>query len=166
MPDVNTAQQDLPFVHLRMHTEFSVVDGTLRTDDAADAAAKDGQVAAAITDLANLFGGIKFYSAARKKGVQPILGADCWLESDATDKPPTRLLLLVQDKQGYLNLSELLSRAWIQNVQRNQACLKLEWLQELGGGLICLSGAQHGGLGQALIQGDKARGREWALKLS
>ncbi|MFX8098505.1 PHP domain-containing protein, partial [Acinetobacter baumannii] len=83
---------ELPFVHLRMHTEFSVVDGTLRTDDAADAAAKDGQVAAAITDLAKLFGGIKFYSAMRKKGVQPILGADCWLESDASDKPPTRLL--------------------------------------------------------------------------
>ncbi|RZJ07094.1 MAG: DNA polymerase III subunit alpha, partial [Rubrivivax sp.] len=144
----------------------SVVDGTLRTDDAADAAAKDGQVAAAITDLANLFGGIKFYSACRKKGVQPILGADCWLEPDATDKPPTRLLLLVQDKQGYLNLSELLSRAWILNVQRNQACLKWEWLQELNGGLICLSGAQHGGLGQALMQGDKVRAREWASKLS
>jgi DNA polymerase-3 subunit alpha len=158
--------QALPFVHLRMHTEFSVVDGTLRTDDAADAAAADGQVAAAITDLANLFGGIKFYSAMRKKGVQPILGADCWLETDATDKPPTRLLLLVQDKQGYLNLSELLSRAWIDNVQRNQACLKWEWLQELGGGLICLSGAQHGGLGQALMQGDTVRAKEWAQRLS
>ncbi|MCE4539316.1 DNA polymerase III subunit alpha [Pelomonas sp. P7] len=161
-----TAPQDLPFVHLRMHTEYSVVDGTLRTDDAVGAAAKDGQVAAAITDLANLFGGVKFYSAARKKGVQPILGADCWLEAEATDKPPTRLLLLVQNKQGYLNLSELLSRAWIQNVQRNQACLKWEWLQELGGGLICLSGAQHGGLGQALLQGDKARARDWAERLS
>ena len=63
MPDTAA---ELPFVHLRMHTEFSVVDGTLRTDDAASAAAKDGQVAAAITDLANLFGGIKFYSAMRK----------------------------------------------------------------------------------------------------
>lgn len=155
---------DLPFVHLRMHTEFSVVDGTLRTDDAAAAAAKDGQVAAAITDLANLFGGIKFYSAARKKGVQPILGADCWLEADATDKPPTRLLLLAQNKQGYLNLSELLSRAWIDNVQRNQACLKWAWLAELGEGLICLSGAQHGAVGMALMQGDKARAREAALR--
>jgi DNA polymerase-3 subunit alpha len=167
MPEnADTTVPELPFVHLRMHTEFSVVDGTLRTDDAAAAAAKDGQVAAAVTDLANLFGGIKFYSAMRKKGVQPILGADCWLESDATDKPPTRLLLLVQDRQGYLNLSELLSRAWIENVQRNQACLKWEWLQELGEGLICLSGAQLGGLGQALLQGDKVRAREWAERLS
>ncbi|PZP29346.1 MAG: DNA polymerase III subunit alpha [Roseateles depolymerans] len=166
MPDVNTAQRSSAFVHLRMHTEFSVVDGTLRVDDAADAAAADGQVAAAITDLANLFGGIKFYSAARKKGVQPILGADCWLEPEGSDKAPSRLLLLVQNRLGYLNLAELLSRAWIQNVQRNQACLKWEWLEELGEGLICLSGAQHGGLGQALLQGDQSRARDWAQRLS
>ena len=78
----------MAFVHLRTHTEFSVVDGTLRIDDAAAAAAKDGQVALAITDLANLFGGIKFYNACRKKGVKPILGADCWLEPEGTDKRP------------------------------------------------------------------------------
>jgi len=156
----------MAFVHLRTHTEFSVVDGTLRTDDAAAAAAKDGQVALAITDLANLFGGIKFYNACRKKGVKPLLGADCWLEPEGSDKNPTRLLLLVQNKQGYLNISELLSRAWIQNVQRNQACLKWEWLQELGEGLICLSGAQFGGLGQALLMGDQARARDWAQRLS
>ena len=166
MPLAPDPAVEIPFVHLRLHTEFSVVDGTLRTDDAADAAAADGQVAAAITDLANLFGGIKFYSAARKKGVQPILGADCWLEPDATDKPPTRLLLLVQNHQGYLNLSELLSRAWITNVQRNQACLKWDWLAELGTGLICLSGAQLGAVGQALLQGDGARAREWAQRFA
>ncbi|MDM4765557.1 DNA polymerase III subunit alpha [Pelomonas sp. SE-A7] len=156
----------MPFVHLRTHTEFSVVDGTLRVDDAAAAAAKDGQVALAISDLANLFGGIKFYNACRKKGVKPILGADCWLEPEGSDKAPTRLLLLVQNKQGYLNLSELLSRAWIQNVIRNQACLKLEWLEELGEGLICLSGAQHGALGQALAMGDKAKARDIAKRLA
>ena len=67
------------FVHLRTHTEYSVVDGTLRIDDAVKAAAKDGQAAMAITDLSNLFGAIKFYNAARKKGVQPLLGTDVWL---------------------------------------------------------------------------------------
>ncbi|MDN3920184.1 DNA polymerase III subunit alpha [Roseateles violae] len=156
----------MAFVHLRTHTEYSVVDGTLRTDDAADAAAKDGQVALAITDLANLFGGIKFYNACRKKGVKPLLGTDCWLEPEGSDKNPTRLLLLVQNKQGYLNISELLSRAWIQNVIRNQACLKWEWLEELGEGLICLSGAQFGGLGQALLLGDRARAQDWARRLA
>ncbi|WIT10738.1 DNA polymerase III subunit alpha [Paucibacter sediminis] len=156
----------MPFVHLRTHTEFSVVDGTLRIDDAADAASQDKQVALAITDLANLFGGVKFYNACRKAGVKPILGADCWIESDASDKPPTRVLLLVQSYQGYLNLCELLSRAWIQNVQRNQACLKLVWMEELNEGLICLSGAQFGAIGQALMQGDQPRAREWAERLA
>ncbi|MDC8786962.1 DNA polymerase III subunit alpha [Roseateles koreensis] len=156
----------MAFVHLRTHTEFSVVDGTLRTDDAAAAAAKDGQVALALTDLANMFGAIKFYNACRKKGVKPILGADCWLEPEGSDKQPSRLLLLVQNKQGYLNLCELLSRGWIQNVQRNQACLKWDWLRELNEGLICLSGAQFGGLGAALLAGDKPRALDWAQRFS
>ena len=156
----------MAFVHLRTHTEFSVVDGTLRIDDTVTAAARDGQIALAITDLANLFGGIKFYSAARKRGIKPLLGADCWLEPEGSDKNPTRLLLLVQNKTGYLNLCELLSRAWIQNVQRNQACLKWAWLAELSEGLICLSGAQFGGLGQALLSGDGPRARDWAERFA
>ena len=156
----------MAFVHLRTHTEFSVVDGTLLIDDAAAAAAKDGQVALAVTDLANMFGAVKHYNACRKKGVKPILGADCWVEAEVSDKPPHRVLLLVQNKKGYLNLSELLSRAWIQGVQRTQACLKPEWMQELNEGLICISGAQMGAIGQALLVGDQARARDWATKLA
>ncbi|MFG6449226.1 DNA polymerase III subunit alpha [Roseateles sp. BYS180W] len=156
----------MAFVHLRTHSEFSVVDGTLRIDDAAKAAAKDGQVALALTDLANMFGAVKFYNACRKNGVKPVLGADVWLEPDAADRPPSRVLLLVQSTQGYLNLSELLSRAWITNVQRNQALVKLEWLQELGEGLICLSGMQHGPLGQALVAGDRPRALAAAKQLA
>ncbi|MFM2055374.1 MAG: hypothetical protein RL456_3411, partial [Pseudomonadota bacterium] len=159
----------MSFVHLRTHTEFSVVDGTLRVDDAIRAAAKDGQVAMAITDLSNLFGGIKFYNAARKKGVQPLLGADIWLEPEgaADGRPASRLLLLVQDRQGYLNLSEILSRAWITNVQRgNQAWVKWAWLEELGGGLIALSGGLMGAVGQALAMGDTPRARDLARRLA
>jgi DNA polymerase III subunit alpha len=70
----------MSFVHLRSHTEFSVVDGTLRIDDAAAAAKADGQAALAITDLANLFGAVKFYKACRAKGVKPLIGADVWME--------------------------------------------------------------------------------------
>ena len=90
----------MDFIHLRSHTEFSVVDGTLRVDDMVAAAAKDGQGALAITDLSNLFGAVKFYSQARKKGVKPILGADIWLESDSGEKQASRLLLLVQSREG------------------------------------------------------------------
>ncbi|MBQ0932847.1 DNA polymerase III subunit alpha [Ideonella alba] len=159
----------MPFVHLRTHTEFSVVDGTLRIDDAAAAAKGDGQVAMAITDLANLFGGVKFYKACRGKGVKPILGADVWVEPlpDAGDRTQaTRLLLLVQNKQGYLNLSELLARAWTQHVQRAQAWVAWSDLRELHAGLICLSGFEHGAVGQALLQGDTARAAAVARELA
>jgi DNA polymerase-3 subunit alpha len=90
----------MSFVHLRTHTEYSVVDGTLRIDAAAAAARADGQGALAISDLNNLFGAVKFYSACRGKGVKPILGADVLLEpasqAPGGDRQPSRLLLLVQ----------------------------------------------------------------------
>ena len=70
----------MAFVHLRSHTEFSVVDGTLRIDAAAKAARADGQGAMAITDLNNLFGAVKFYSACRGKGVKPLIGVDVLME--------------------------------------------------------------------------------------
>jgi len=70
------------FVHLRTHTEYSVVDGMLRVDDMVAAAVADGQPALAITDLSNLFGAVKFYSAARAKGLQPVLGCDLWIEPE------------------------------------------------------------------------------------
>ena len=153
------------FVHLRIHTEFSVVDGTNRIDEIVGAAKADQQPALAITDLSNLFGTVKFYKQTRGKGIKPLIGADVWVEVPGKDAsaPPARLLLLVQDKRGYLNLSELITRAWTKNVVRDQAVIKLAWLQELGEGLIALAGAQGGAVGQALIQGDQARATECAL---
>ena len=156
----------MAFVHLRTHTEFSVADGTLRIDEAVAAAAADQQAALAITDLANLFGAIKFYSAARKRGVKPIIGADLWLEAAGGEKNASRLLVLVQNTQGYLNLCELLSRAWLHNEQRGQAFVKWDWLAELGAGLIVLSGAEQGAVGQALVAGDTARAQANAQRLA
>ena len=160
------------FVHLRTHTEYSVVDGTLRIDDAALAARADGQPALAITDLSNLFGAIKFYKACRGKGVKPIIGVDIFLEPEvaasgaSSDKQASRLLLLVQNRQGYLNLCELLARGWVKNAQRAQAWIKWDWLEELGGGLIALSGADFGAVGLALLAGDAERARSAAKRLS
>ena len=167
------------FVHLRTHTEYSVVDGSLRVEAAAVAARADGQGALAITDLNNLFGAVKFYSACRKQGVKPLIGVDVWMESPAvaaaaiqpalggaTDKNPSRLLLLVQTHQGYLNLCELLARGWVRNVQRGQAWMQWAWLDELGDGLIALSGADGGAVGQALLAGDTARARLVAQHLA
>ena len=154
------------FVHLRLHTEYSVVDSTCRIDDIVLAAAKDRQPALAMTDLNNLFGAIKFYREARAKGVKPVIGAEIMLEGLGADATATtRMVLLVQNKQGYLNMSELIARAYTQNVVKAQAVIKLDWLKELNEGLIALSGAQAGPVGQALVQGDTARAHEAALQL-
>ena len=155
------------FVHLRIHTEFSVVDGTNRIDDIVKVAAADQQPALAITDLNNLFGTIKFYKAARGAGVKPLIGAEIFLEG--LGKEPghlTRVMLLVQGQQGYLNLSELLARGWTQNPVKAQGVIKLAWLEELNAGLLMLSGAQAGPVGQALLQEDTARASELALQLA
>jgi len=157
------------FVHLRTHTEYSVVDGMLRVDDMVAAAVADGQPALAITDLSNLFGAVKFYSAARGKGLQPLLGCDLWIEPEggaASDRQPSRLLLLVQDHSGYLNLCTLISHAWTENVQRQQACVSWERLAAHAEGLIALSGADLGAVGQALLAGDAARAEAMARRLA
>ena len=155
------------FVHLRLHSEFSIVDSTCRIDDVVQAAADDQQPALAITDLSNLFGAIKFYKEARGKGLQPILGAEIFLEGLGVDPHAlSKIIVLVQSSQGYLNLSELLARAWTQNMVKNNAVIKLAWLQELSEGLILLSGAQAGPVGQALMQGDTSRATEIALQLA
>jgi DNA polymerase III subunit alpha len=153
------------FVHLRLHTEFSVVDGTNRIDEIAAAAALDNQPALAISDLCNLFGTVKFYKAARSVGVKPLIAADVWVQVPGKDAaaPPARLLLIAQNHRGYLNLSELLTRAWTRGVVAGLAIISLEWLAELNDGLIALSGAQRGAIGQALVQGDDARAMECAL---
>jgi DNA polymerase-3 subunit alpha len=102
------------FVHLRMHSEFSVADGIVRIDEAVQRAAEDGMPALALTDAANVFGMVKFYGAARRAGIKPIVGIDCWLQNDADRDKPHRLLLLCASRAGYLRLCDLLSRAWLQ----------------------------------------------------
>lgn len=155
------------FTHLRVHTEYSIVDGLVRVDDIVEAAAADAQPALAITDLSNLFGMVKFYKAARKKGIKPIIGCDVWISNDLDREKPSRLLLFVKNSAGYLQLCELISRSWLENVYRGRAELRIEWLKEQApGGLIALSGAQFGDVGMALEHGNVAAAercaRRWA----
>ena len=141
------------FVHLRLHTEFSVVDGTNRIDEVVKAAVEDQQPALAITDLNNMFAAIKFYKETRGKGLKPLIGAEIIVEGLAGDKNAhCRMLVLVQSWAGYLNLSELLARSWTRNTVKTQAVCKIEWLEELNAGMILLSGAQAGPVGQSLLR--------------
>ncbi len=157
---LQTSQTELKkptFVHLRCHSEYSIVDGIVRIDDYVQQALGDKMPALALTDLSNLFGAIKFYKAARGKGVKPILGCDIWLENTVNRDQPTRLLLLCQSQAGYLLLCQLLSRAYLSNQYRGRAEFKREWFVECGTkGLILLSGAVAGDVGQACTQDNLA----------
>jgi DNA polymerase-3 subunit alpha len=155
------------FVHLRLHSEYSIVDGIVRLDEAVAAAVKDGMPALALTDLANVFGMVKFYREARARGVKPIIGCDVWISGEPDRDKPHRLLLLCQSRAGYLRLCELLTRAYRTNQYRGRAELRKAWFAETGTeGLIALSGAHLGDIGQALItdnaQHARALAREWA----
>ncbi|MEW5786850.1 MAG: DNA polymerase III subunit alpha [Pseudomonadota bacterium] len=160
---------DPRFVHLRLHSEYSVVDSILRVDEAIKAAKADAMPALAMTDLGNVFGLVKFYSGARKKGVKPIAGCDVWVApAEAADKP-TRLLLLVQDSEGWRRLCEILTRAYRTNMHRGRAVVQPAWFDEMGsGGLIALSGGHLGDVGAALVNDslDTARvlARAWARR--
>ncbi|MDD2775443.1 MAG: DNA polymerase III subunit alpha [Gallionella sp.] len=144
------------FVHLRLHSEYSISDGMVRVDEAVAAAKKDGMPALALTDLNNFFGLVKFYKTTRGKGVKPIVGCDVLVTNDANRDRPHRLLLLCQSREGYLLLCRLLSRAFLENQFRGRAELRREWLREDTAGLIALSGGQLGDVGTALLSGNIA----------
>jgi DNA polymerase-3 subunit alpha len=154
------------FVHLRLHSEYSIVDGIVRLDEAVEAAAADRMPALALTDLSNVFGMVKFYQTARSRGIKPVCGCDVWISNEADRDKPYRLLLLCQSHAGYLRLCDLLTRAFRSNQYRGRAEIRKAWFAETGTeGLIALSGAHHGDVGQALAA-DNARlghklAREW-----
>src|ERR1700760_3215323 len=142
------------FVHLRTHSEYSIADGMLRIDDAVELAARDRMPAPAPPPLANVFGRVKFYSAARGAGVKPIVGCDVWITRETSRDAPWRLLLLCQSREGYLRLADWLTRAYRENQRRGRAEIRPEWLAEGTAGLIALSGFDEGEVGALLRQGD------------
>jgi DNA polymerase III subunit alpha len=158
------------FVHLRLHSEYSIADGTLRIDDAVAAAAADRMPALALTDLANQFGLIKFYTAARARGIKPIAGCDVWIANDGERDQSARLLLLAATRDGYLRLCRWLSAAYRDHQHRGRAQFPRRWFDEGTDGLIALSGGRDGDVGQALLQGNGAAARrlaqEWMTRFS
>ena len=140
------------FIHLRCHSEFSITDGISRTSELVKQAKEYGMHAMGLTDLSNTFGAVKFYKKAIEEGLKPIIGADVWLENPNNPEEPYRLLLLCQNQQGFLNLSELLSDAFLHNQEREKAIIKKQWLFEKNQGLIVLSGAMDGFVGQLIHQ--------------
>ena len=150
------------FVHLRLHSEYSISDGMVRVSEAVASAQRDAMPALALTDLNNFFGLIKFYKAARGAGLKPIAGCDVYISNDTDRDRPYRMLLLCQSYAGYLLLCRLLSRAYLENQHRGRAELRREWFHQETAGLIALSGAHLGDVGNALLSGNAAQARQFA----
>ncbi|MCX4188654.1 DNA polymerase III subunit alpha, partial [Methylophaga sp. OBS4] len=139
------------FVHLHLHTDYSLIDGLVRIKPLVKTVAEQGMPAVAITDQHNLFAAVKLFNAAMQAGVKPILGADMRLRDPADAKQSTRFVLLCMNLEGFHNLSRLLSRAYMEGQHLGVPMLEAEWLQGQTDGLICLSGGREGALGKALL---------------
>src|SRR5437016_2555268 len=157
------------FVHLRLHTEYSLSDSVVRVPELVAAVAAAGMPAVAVTDQGNLFAMVKFYREALKAGVKPLVGVDLLVAEEGERQPPTRLTLLCQSPAGYRNLARLVSRAYLEGQERGTPRIERGWLStgELEG-LIGLSCAAEGDVGRALIhgrEGDAERSLEAWLRL-
>ena len=146
-------QQD--FVHLHLHSEFSLSDGIIRIEDLVEKSSDLSFSAVALTDLTNLFGLIKFYRLARKQGIKPIVGSEIKVAKDL-DSQSGSLVLLVINKTGYTNLTKLVSKAYVEGQVSGEPIVKLSWLEEYSEGLIALSGGINGHIGQSILGGNEA----------
>lgn len=145
------------FVHLHLHSEYSLANSVIRINKLVNKAAELNMPALALTDQSNIFGVVKFYRAALKNGIKPILGVDAWIENELNLSQPTRLRLLAKDRAGYKNLCVLLARAHREAQHGGRACIKKEWFTLNGDGLIVLSGSLDGEVGMALQHASEER---------
>ncbi len=146
---------DPKFVHLRVHSDFSMVDGLSKVPPLVKKVAEMGMPALALTDFTNLCGLVKFYGTAHGCGVKPIIGADFLMQSAEFGEELTKLTVLATDNKGYNNLTLLISKAYLRGHVQHQPVIDKEWLVENAEGLIILSGAKEGEIGKALLKGNQ-----------
>jgi DNA polymerase III subunit alpha len=138
------------FIHLHLHSEYSLTDSTIRIPQLVQASAALGMPAVALTDQNNLFALVKFYRAAEKAGIKPIVGADLLIDEDGA--PPTKLTLLCLHREGYLNLARLLSRAYLDGHHGDHVAARIDWLDEFADGLVVCAG-RDSRVGRMAIEG-------------
>ena len=140
------------FVHLHLHTEYSILDSVVRVNSLMKAVAAAGMPAVAMTDQGNLFGMVKFYRAALREGLKPIIGTDVWLRSGREEAGPSRLILLCRDIGGYQNLARLVTRAYMEGLDNGIPVVDQGWLNsDTAAGLMALSGGREGAVGRHLL---------------
>lgn len=145
---------DSKFVHLNLHSEFSLVDGIVRIKSLATRLSELSMPAVALTDQTNIFGAVKFYRACLSAGIKPILGADIGVRNPDDDAKPFHLILLCQDEPGYKNLLQIISKAYLDGQHMGVAMAEKQWIADRADGLIALSGGLEGDVGQALVRDD------------
>ncbi len=147
------SSQPAQFVHLRVHSEFSLVDSLVRIKPLIKEVAERGMAAVAVTDQANMCSLVRFYQNAQGAGLKPICGCDIWVENPVPDEPPTQLVLLCMNTTGYKNLMEIISKGFQENQHQGKALIKREWIFAQNEGLIALSGGRRGEIGHTLLGG-------------
>jgi DNA polymerase-3 subunit alpha len=140
------------FVHLHLHTEYSIQDGLARIEPLLEAAAAARMPALAVTELGNLFSLIKFYRQALSAGIKPIVGSELRLLRNG--KPDGTLVLLCQDQAGYRNLTRLITRSYTEGQIQGLPYVDCAWFDQGSSGLIALSGGRDGNIGQAVLHGN------------
>src|SRR5271168_1618894 len=142
------------FVHLRLHTEYSLLDGIVRVPELMAAVAAVGMPAVALTDQSNLFAMVKFYKEAQGAGVKPLIGVDAWVREVGEHAAPSRVVFLCQNLQGYRHLTQLVTRSFLEGQRQGVPMLERSWISRDGlEGLIVLSGGSAGDIGQAIARG-------------
>ena len=144
------------FIHLRVHSDYSMVDGLAKTGPLIKKAAALGMPAIAITDFTNLCGLVKFYGGAHGAGIKPVIGADFKVASELMGDELTQLTVLAANNTGYQNLTLLISRAYQRGYGVDGPIIDRDWLMELQEGLILLSGGRRGDVGRSLLRGNSA----------
>ncbi|MGM0905102.1 MAG: DNA polymerase III subunit alpha [Pseudomonadota bacterium] len=141
------------FVHLRIHSDFSMIDGLAKVGPICEAVADAGMPALAITDQMNFCGLVRYYGAAHKLGLKPLIGCDFWVQADYPDSELFRLTALAMDNEGYQQITQLISKAYLRGNIKGKPVIDKDWLKEHNEGIILLSGSRQGDVGQALIKG-------------
>ena len=142
------------FIHLRVHSDFSMCDGLNKVKPIIAKAADYNMPAIALTDQTNLCGLVKFYHAAHSAGIKPIIGSDFWVKSDELGDELSRIVVITTNNKGYKNLTELISKAYLRGHIQGKAVIDKAWLIEHAEGLILLSGGREGDIGLALLKGN------------
>lgn len=146
------------FIHLRVHSEYSMVDGLFKTGDLIRHCVDHQMPAVALTDQSNLCGLVRFYKAANLAGIKPIIGADCWIQHG--EENPSRAVFLCKNQQGYHNLTELISKSYLEGQHNGIPVVHNEWIENFNEGLIALSGGLKGDIGQFVLSNQLPKAAE------